>query len=215
VATAPFGKFATCCYRLARTIRAGTPNGMINLPEPRAILSLVFLLAGAAASIYISSQPWDERETERRPELSLAYYLDQAELIGTGEDGEILYQVSTRRAAQRPDDETIEMDQVHMIYGAPTALPWELNADSGRIPADASVIELIGNVVAISSEEGKAPTIIRTQRLDIDPMTRQASTNEKVQLEFGDRILNATGMEANFETNKLDLLADVNGKFAP
>jgi lipopolysaccharide export system protein LptC len=188
---------------------------MINTPEPSTVIKFSLLLTGALASAYVVFAPQDKPKTKPRPELGLAYYLDQAELTGTSEDGSILYRVSTRRAAQRQDNDAVEMEEVRMTYGAPDALPWELEANSGRIPADASVIELMGNVIATSASKDQGLTIIRTERLDINPNTREAMTNEKVQLEFNGRILNALGMEADLEQNKLKLLADVNGKFLP
>jgi LPS export ABC transporter protein LptC len=187
----------------------------VSSPEPRTILSLTLLFIGAVLSAFIVSGLGKEDRKPARAELSLAYYLDQAELTGTGPDGEMLFQVWARRAEQSLDDSSIEMDEVRMVYGPHTALSWELNARTGRIPADASIIELRGNVVAVSAAEGSIPTIIRTQRLDINPETRQAETAHKVILEFDGRIVNATGMRANFETNELQLLSNVNGKFLP
>lgn len=187
----------------------------MNTPEPRSILSLGLLLLAALISVYMASGGGSDDRKKSRPELSLAYYLKDAELTGTGANGQMLFQVWTRTAAQSPDDSGIDMNDVRMIYGPPTALPWELTANAGRIPKDVSVIELRGNVVAVSAAENKTTTIIRTQRLDIDPETRQASTLSRVQLEFDGRIVNATGMEANFETNDLKLLSNVSGKFLP
>ncbi len=176
---------------------------------------MTLLFIGVIVSSFIVSGTWSDEKKPSRPELSLAYYLDQAELIGTGPDGKILYQVWTQRASQSIDDSGIELDKVRMLYGPPMEMAWELKSKTGRIPADASVIELRGDVVAISATEGTSPTIIRTQRLDIDPATRQASTKNKVELEFDGRIINATGMHANFETNEIKLLSNVNGKFTP
>ncbi|NOR20879.1 MAG: hypothetical protein GQ538_12415, partial [Xanthomonadales bacterium] len=51
--------------------------------------------------------------------------------------------------------------------------------------------------------------------LSIDPATRQATTQQKVVIEYNGRELNATGMNADFEANQLDLLSNVNGKFSP
>ena len=57
--------------------------------------------------------------------------------------------------------------------------------------------------------------ILRTERLDIEPDTRNAMTTEDVTLEFEGRQIDATGMQANFETNSLKLLSNVNGRFLP
>jgi len=187
----------------------------MNTPEPRAILSLVMLLIGAVVSGFIVSDTWKEDSKPARAELSLAYYLDRAELTGTGPDGKMLFQIWARRATQSLSDSSIEMDEVRMVYGPPTALPWEIHADAGRIPADTSIIELTGNVVATSTTDGKSSTVIKTQRLDVNPATRQANTTSKVTIEFDGRTVNAIGMRANFETNELQLLSNVNGKFLP
>jgi len=58
-------------------------------------------------------------------------------------------------------------------------------------------------------------TTVRTFYLDIDPETREAFTQDEVVIEYNGREVNATGMRANFATNQLNLLSNVNGKFAP
>ena len=184
-------------------------------PEPRAFIRLILLLAGAGVSSLLLVNTWETEEKRSKPELSLAYYLDKAELIGTGPDGKILYQVWTKRAAQTLGDESVELNGVRLVYGPPNGLPWELSADKGQIPADASTIELRGNVVAKSGETDADTTTIRTAALSINPATRQANSRQKVVIEYNGRELNATGMDADFEANTLNLLSNVNGKFAP
>jgi LPS export ABC transporter protein LptC len=183
--------------------------------QPRDILTLLILLAGAGISGLLLKDTWDDDDKESKPELSLAYYLDRAELIGTGEDGTIVYQVWTDRAEQLRDDNSVKLSYVRMVYGPPDGLPWELKANEGRMPSDARIIELQGNVVATSGDDIANRTIIRTQQLEIDPATRRAETLEKVAIEYDGRVLNATGMSADFEKNQLKLLSNVNGKFLP
>ena len=184
-------------------------------PEPRTVVKLVLLAAGATISSLMLIDSWNTEKKLSKPELSLAYYLDKAELIGTGPDGKILYQVWTKRAQQTVGDESIDMSAVRMIYGPPDGLPWELAARKGKIPADASIIELSDNVIATSGRNEQDTTTIRTNELAIDPATRQATTRQKVVIEYNGRELNATGMQADFEANRIDLLSNVNGKFAP
>jgi LPS export ABC transporter protein LptC len=187
----------------------------LSAPEPRTVFSLALLLGGAVISSVILINTKPDEEKAAKPELSLAYYLDQAELTGTGADGRILYQVRTRRAAQTVGDESIQMQDVEMIYEPRDGLPWEMVAAAGRIPADASIIELSGNVVAKTAEGQNNETTIRTESLNIDPATLQASTDQEVVIEFSGREINATGMRADFESNQLNLLSNVNGKFVP
>lgn len=187
----------------------------MHSPEPRNLLTLALLLAGAVISTILVVDTWDEEEKREKPQLSLAYYLDSAELTGTAADGTILYRVRTRRAAQSVGDDSIELEEVEMEYGPPEGMPWALAAKTGRIPEDASIIELSGNVVATSGDDKDNATTIRTNRLDIDPETRLATTDQKVTIDYNGRELHATGMRANFEKNQLNLLSNVNGKFVP
>lgn len=188
---------------------------MSAIPDLRTLFTLLILAAIAGVTgfvVYVNSE--DEDVTER-PELQLAYYLDSATLTGTGPDGVVRYSVSTRRAQQSRNAQEIALDDIRMDYGAPQGLPWKLRADRGRIPQGANVIVLEGNIVAISGDDHPNRTEIRTQRLSIDPETMLAQTNKKVTLLFEKRRLNATGMEADFATNNLKLLSNVNGKFIP
>ncbi|MGI9290973.1 MAG: LPS export ABC transporter periplasmic protein LptC [Gammaproteobacteria bacterium] len=187
----------------------------MNAPEPKTFLTLGLLLILAMVSIYIAQDNQSKKEDQWRVALSMAYYLKDAELRSTGADGIELFRIKTRRAAQKPDESGINLTKVDMIYGPPATMAWDLTANSGFIPRDTSIIELYGDVVAVSESNNNSRTTIRTQRLDIDPTTKQANTNERVQLDFNGRIVNAKGMEANFETNDLKLLSNVSGKFHP
>ncbi len=187
----------------------------MRTPDPRTVISVLLLAAGAALSSLLGIFRDDDAPAEQPPELQLAYYLDTAELTGTAADGTILYTVRTRSARQNSDSDSIELADILMDYGAPGGLPWQVRADRGHIPAGARVIELQGNVVAVSGAEAPQQAIINTESLAIEPATMQASTEKYVRLTFNDRHLNATGLQADFAANNLKLLSNVNGKFIP
>ncbi len=187
----------------------------METPEPRTVISILMLAAGAAVTSFLVVNEKDTEATEEVPLLQLAYYLDAAELTGTANDGRVLYKLTTRRAQQVSDDNSIELTEIVMNYGAPGGLPWKVRADRGRIPEGARIIELAGNVVAISGEAAPNQTVINTQTLDIEPATMRASTDNRVRLTYNQRQLNATGMQADFKVNHLKLLSNVNGKFIP
>lgn len=187
----------------------------MRTPEPRTVLSLLFLAAGAALSSLLAVLNQDEEPADGAPELQLAYYLDTAELTGTAADGTVLYTVRTSSARQVSESDSIELADILMDYGAPASMPWKVRADRGRIPAGARVIELQGNVVAVSGNEPPDQTVINTESLAIEPGTMRASTKQRVRLSFNDRHLYATGLQADFRANNLKLLSNVNGKFIP
>lgn len=187
----------------------------MQTPEPRTVALLLFLLAGAAASTFLLVFTRGEDIAEDQPKLSFAYYLDDTVLRTTGPDGEVMFEVRTERAEQSNSASGVEIRYIEMDYGPPGGIPWRVRADRGRISPDASIISLTGNVVAVAERRDAASTVIRTEEMSIDPETQTASSSRRVVLEFGDRLLNATGMEANLATNSLKLLANVNGKFTP
>lgn len=185
------------------------------LPETRTVIALALLTAGAVGSSMLMLSNEGEKKTLEPPELSLAFYLDTAELIGTGPKGEIVYRVWTEKAVQSTSDETITMDGVRMEYSPADGMPWELRANSGAIADNVRVIQLSGDVVATGIEDEQNVVTIRTQELNMDPATREASTDGEVTVDHNGNILNALGMRANLESNQVKLLADVNGQFIP
>ena len=133
----------------------------MQTPEPRNVVTLVLLVGGALISGLLLIDTRGDADRPDRPELGLAYYLDKAELIGTGADGRIVYHVWTDRAAQSTNDDSIELRGVRMEYEPPSGMPWNLQARAGRIPADASIIELLGNVVAVTRDEQRGAKTAR------------------------------------------------------
>lgn len=204
-----FAKSATCCWP-----HAWGPEAKVRTPEPRILLAFALLLTAAVISGFVLTASTSEKETSAPPELSLAFYLDRAEITGTGEDGELLYQVWTEKASQLTSESNIELTRIRMRYGDGEE-SWELKANAARIPPESSMIMLRGNVIAASTDAENNTTVIRTQQLDIDSEAQEANTPRKVVLEYNGNKLNATGMYADFENNRLELLSNVNGKFLP
>ena len=105
---------------------------------------------------------------------------------------------------------------MHIKYAAGTEVPWTISADQATITEDRNQLTLTGRVVAISNEGFSGQeTEIRTEKLDIDPNTYQAETDERVQLRIGSRSLTGSGMLALLQENRLELKSNVSGKFVP
>jgi LPS export ABC transporter protein LptC len=186
----------------------------VRTPEPRLLLAFALLLAGAIISSFVAMGTRSDKAKDARPELSLAFYLDRAEITGTGEDGELRYQVWTEKASQATSESSVDLTRIRMRYGDSEG-SWELKANAARIPPESNMIMLRGNVIAASTDDENNTTVIRTQQLNIDTDAQEANTPRKVVLEFNGNKLNATGMYADFENNQLKLLSNVNGKFLP
>jgi len=179
---------------------------------------IVFALLGTAAigTWYLASQLTREPPAnDNAPAQNLGFYLRSARILGTGDNGELLYEIEAEYAEQQ-DSSTIELEDVRISYSPEADVPWVIEADVAVIDSDLPTLSLRGHVVAVSEKgfAGKA-TEIRTPELNIDPNAYQAETDARVQIRIGSRSLTSTGMLALLQDNRLQLKSNVSGKFVP
>lgn len=184
--------------------------------SPRAITVTVLLSVAAIGSWYLarSNAPADEEDFSYDT-VHHGYYLKHARILGTGEDGSLLYEIEAVHAEQQ-DDRRIEFTDVHIRYSPASNVPWTIIADAATLQEDNPMITLRGHVQIINSGASPADdTEIRTQYLELHPEKFIAETNERVQIRFGARSVTATGMLASLNDDKIELKANVRGKIAP
>jgi len=184
--------------------------------NPRTILTICTLLILAVASWYLAS-------TNKSPEITSTisdtdfggFYLRSARILGTDDDGKLLYEITAEYGEQLENNE-IELQNVRINYSSGANVPWTINADVAIISGNLDLLRLSGHVVAVSDEgfSGQV-TEIRTPLLDIDPGSYRAETDSRVQIRIGARSLTATGMLALLQENRLQLKSNVSGKFVP
>ncbi|HZW59212.1 MAG TPA: LPS export ABC transporter periplasmic protein LptC [Woeseiaceae bacterium] len=182
----------------------------------RNTIGIALLLAAAFGTWYLAASV--QREAPPATPggtLQTGYYLKSARILGTGEQGKLLYEIEAEYAEQQSDDE-IAFDKVRIRYTPTTAVPWTLSADKAWITGDQERLTLSGHVLAISSAgfSGRI-TEFRTDWLELEPENYKAETDERVQIRVGERSLTATGMVAQLRDNRLQLKSNVSGKFVP
>ena len=184
--------------------------------DPRHATLLLVLTAGALGSWYLA-RPDKSRAPETLPYESLhrGYYLKSARILGTGENGNLLYEIEADRAEQQTD-KSIEFTDVHIRYSPESEIPWTVHADAATLREGSPRISLRGHVRAISAGRiSDDDTEIRTQYLELDPDRFVAETEERVQIRVGARSLTATGMLASLNDDRIELKSNVRGKIAP
>ena len=173
-------------------------------------------------SIALLSWLWNLRAVEDEPRTAapmsgpLGYYLSEARIMGTGENGQPLYRIQAGSAEEHPDEGRLVLNDVTVEYQPEHNVPWVLKATRGEIPADESYLDLIGSVeLTTSSEEGLDPTIVRTTQLRLEPLNFAASTNASISIFIGTQRLDAVGMRVDLKTDNLALESNVHGQFLP
>ena len=182
----------------------------------RNIIVYTVLASAALASIYLARQ--NRGDDVGAGPIGIGhrgYYLKSARILGTGPDGDLLYEIQADHAEQG-DNDRISFTDVSLNYSPQSDVPWTVNADTATIYQDEQRVTLRGHVTAISNEGfGGDDTEIRTQYLELDPEKYLAETDQRVQIRIGARSLTATGMLASLKDNRLELKSNVSGKFVP
>ncbi len=181
----------------------------------RAISLFVVLTAAALASWYLarSNSGVDADELPYDP-VHRGYYLKMARILGTDEDGSLLYEIEAAHAEQQAKDR-IEFTEVRIRYSPDANVPWIVHADEATLREGQPRIALRGHVRAVGKSGDNQDTEIRTQYLELDPERYVAETEERVQIRIGARSLTATGMLASLNDNKVELKSNVRGKIVP
>jgi len=177
---------------------------------------LTALTAGALGSWYLARQGQSDTADKVPYEpMHRGYYLKSARILGTGENGDLLYEVESDQAEQQAD-KSIEFTDVRIRYSPQSDVRWTVNADAATLNEGSPRIVLRGHVRATSnSNVPDKETEIRTQYLELDPERFIAETDERVQIRIGARSLTATGMLASLNDDRIELKSNVRGKIAP
>lgn len=182
----------------------------------RTFVGFTALFLAAVASWYVATSLQKPVSVDEvRSATGEGFYLRSVRILGTDEQGDLLYEIMAEYAEQRPDDE-IAFENVEILYSPSATVPWKLNADLAMIGRDQKRVVLSGNVRAVSAQgfAGEV-TEIRTPYLEFEPESFRAETDSRVQIRIGSRSLTATGMLALLQDNRLQLKSNINGKFVP
>jgi lipopolysaccharide export system protein LptC len=184
--------------------------------SPRTIILVIVLAFAAIGSWYLArDEEAADPDTAPFDASHRGYYLKTARILGTREDGSLLYEIEAEHAEQEAEDR-IEFRDVRIRYTPGAAIPWIVEADEATLREGSPRIALRGHVRAVGRTDDDAPdTEIRTQYLEFDPERYVAETDERVQIRIGARSLTATGMLASMNENTVELKSNVRGKIAP
>lgn len=175
------------------------------------------LLAAAAGSWLliqaINTPQQGDRQTDSE---SQGYYLKGAAILGTNDEGGLLYRVEADDIRHLPTEKRVILSTVTVRYSAAGQPAWFATADSGSINDESAAINLTGNVrLHDAAESDPSGYLIETDVLDFWPRERFASTDAEVRISQSGVVLTAIGMQADLENEMLELKAKVVGRFNP
>lgn len=186
----------------------------------RRILNLLALcvLAGIAAATWYWSRPPEDMPTATgaSAEQPPSYYLKDAILLETNDDGRVLYQIRAKLVEERPDDGALVADDVLLEWRESEDVPWLVKAGRAVVSVERRVLELERGVELVREPRNDGNVaVVRTERLVVEPDRHVARADGDVRLEVGASTLTAVGLQAFLQEDRLELERDVRGAIRP
>jgi len=186
----------------------------------RRILNLLALcvLAGVAAATWYWSRPGDDTSPALRSagEQPPSYYLKDATLLETNEDGRVLYQIRAKLVEERPDDGALVADEIELEWRETEAVPWVVKAGRAVVSVERRLLEREHGVELVREPRDDGDVaVVRTERLVLEPERHVARADGDVRLEVGASTLTAVGLVAFLQEDRLELERNVRGAVRP
>lgn len=183
----------------------------------RGLLILGLLAAAMATSVVV----WKLQPQPKPPPEEVArsdYTLDNFELVTLDDEGKESFSVRAPRLVRDPQGKALTITAPKFSFPGKGQEGGRWNASAGtawvgpkgddvRLTKD---VDLVGPPGPLG-----ARTRMQTAELRILPKQDYASSPAVVTISRGDSILTGKGLKANLATHRVELLADVKGRYAP
>ena len=180
---------------------------------------LAALVIGYGALVERSPSPTTNDAQAEQP----GYYLQDAIVTQTQQDGSVSLRLVANRIEQQRRDDSIALDTVRVNYyqsssgsksGQSPQREWLLNARQGFVPANFPLVQLFGDVV-LRPADAQPEAFLRVDALAVDTQTNVAySLASPVRVRFGSHEMVVKNFRADLDSENIRL-ESVNGRFEP
>lgn len=168
---------------------------------------LAALVIGYGALVERNPAPTANNGQAERP----GYYLQDAIITQTQQDGSVSLRLVANRIEQQGDD-SIALDTVRVNYFQSPQHEWLLTARRGTVPPTFRVVQLFGDV-ELRPADAQPAAFLRADAMAIDTQTNIAySLSSPVRLRFGGHAMTVKNFRADLDSEKIRL-ESVNGRF--
>ncbi|HVL01461.1 MAG TPA: LPS export ABC transporter periplasmic protein LptC [Dongiaceae bacterium] len=172
-------------------------------------LMIVALLSYSGWDEWFESEPTQPGE-EAQPDL-IALKVEQ---VSFDEQGNKQYLLHAERMLQFLEANENHMFRPDVLIFREQTPAWKTTADEARSDATGEELLLEGNVTIVQQGVERAATM-ETPTLTLYPRTSQASTKDKVVIRQPGIYIEAMGLDADLNTNKLTLKRQVTSIYEP
>ena len=161
---------------------------------------ILSVLAAVSTLLYLFS-PNENIDEENQVTKEVEFIVKNAELLGSGENGNFSYKIFSKKAKATDLNNQIFLEQVKLTY-TDEDVNWIVTSDRGQIISDMNILSLSGNVLIRNNTENNNSKI-STDYIEINPNTLTVATNRNVIIEINNNIIEAKGLSAQLKDNKL------------
>ncbi len=138
------------------------------------------------------------------------YYLIDAVMHGTDDDGRTYYRIEAERVDQEAEGESYVLERMRVEYSPDTEVHWNISAALGTADLNRESLHLLEDVrLAYVPDADQEQTVIETRDLHIFTNEFIARTDQSVTMHRGRSEFTATGLELNLKTDFWKLGANV------
>lgn len=173
------------------------------------------VLAAAAVSTWFLSRPREPAAPAAAAggDTPLGYYLRDAVVHGTDENGRTYYWIYAAEARQDPEDEGMAFSDVRIDFRDDDAVGWEILAERAVAPGRTDYIDLTNVRLENDASADSEHTVIETPQLRFEPAEHYATTDAPVRVRVGGAEIAGVGLEARLRADMIELKSDVRGQF--
>lgn len=143
------------------------------------------------------------------------YVLKDFELVSLDEQGRESFTLRAPRLERDPAVRTLDIATPLFVIpprAGTTGSPWEIRSKTAWVSADGDEVRLRGDVVATSRNDEGRPVRMDTQRLNVFPKTKRATSDVQVSLKQPGFILNGESLVAQLDTKRV-FLKDIKARY--
>ncbi|MCI0400326.1 MAG: LPS export ABC transporter periplasmic protein LptC [Gammaproteobacteria bacterium] len=140
------------------------------------------------------------------------YYVEDFTTLVMDEGGSPQNKLRAEFMAHDPQDDSTRLVRPTLEVFREGRPPWYVTADSGRVTSDNEVIQLLGVVrMWRNNDKGERDVEVITSDVRILRQMEYLETDRDATLRTNTTVINAVGMRAYLDDNRLELLSQVRG----
>lgn len=141
------------------------------------------------------------------------YYMLDAVVHQMNSAGQLRYRMQVAKTLHYPDDSVL-LEDIQATYSPENAPPWQLSADSGKIPAGEQRMLLQGHL-QLEQQRSDGSIVLTTTHAWVNPDNNRIKTSAAVTVDAPGSRLTATGMVAQLDTRHITFKHDVRAIYTP